>query len=117
VTLRLMFAPDPAAFKARRDLDLWITMEGGAQWPNPDPSIVGAQAPNFPELYASGMYIGKETFNHGRATRLANMRAIVDHGAKVNVCPRIDSQFAGGGSSIGIPAYQDLGQSGVAPGL
>ena len=103
VTLRLMYSPGPEVLKVRRDLDLWITMEGGGN------------APNLPGLYASGDYNGKESYNHARGFPMPNMRAIVDHGAKVNVCPRIDSQYAGGGSSNGIPAYQDWLNLGLRP--
>ena len=75
----------------------------------------GGNAPNLPALYASGDYNGKESYNHARGFPLPNMRAIVDHGAKVNVCPRIDSQYAGGASNNGLPAYQDWLNLGLRP--
>ena len=108
VTLRLFprasFSPDhPAVLKARRDLGLWFSFDGAANLP-----IVN--------LYATQALTGKESFNHGRGYSREQRQAIVGHGAKVNICPRVDSQFYTV-TKPGIPATQEWLDSGARPGL
>ena len=102
VTLRMYVpgsagsAETPELLKVRRDLDLWYSNDSGSR------------VPQIPELYASGAFNGKESYNHGGGLSVASMRAIVDHGAKVNVTPR-----SGGGGST----YQDWLNLGLRPGF
>ena len=108
VTLRLFprasFSPDhPAVLKARRDLGLWFSFDGAANLP-----IVN--------LYATQALTGKESFNHGRGYSREQRQAIVGHGAKVNICPRVDSQFYTV-TKPGIPATQEWLDSGARPGI
>lgn len=113
VTLRLFVqgsqpasAQDPAVLKVRKDLDLWMSFDGGGN------------AANVPQLYADGVYNGKESYNHGGGFPEANMHAIVEHGAKVNVCPRIDSQFGGNSAAqFGFAAYQRWLDFGLRPAM
>lgn len=79
----------------RRDLDLWVTFDSG----------IGRQP--LVELYADGRLDGRETINHGTFVSPEQMRAVVDHGATVNVCPRIESQFRFG--DIPYQAWRDAG--------
>jgi cytosine/adenosine deaminase-related metal-dependent hydrolase len=64
------------AMKVARDLDLWVSFDGSG-----DVTI--------PDLYAKKLLVGKESFNHGGMPD-ANWKAVQEHGAKVNVCPRND---------------------------
>ena len=111
VTLRLLYGSPVATnghadmIKIRRDLDLWFSIDGV-----PIP-------PNHADRYASGEYTGKESYVDHRGLPAPIKRVIADHGATVNVCPRIDSQFGGGGRSSGIAAYQDWLDVGVRPAL
>jgi 5-methylthioadenosine/S-adenosylhomocysteine deaminase len=84
----------------RRELDTWITFDSGLY----DRPVV--------DLYKRGLLDGRETINHGNFFSPDQMRAIVDHGAKVNVCPRIESQFRYG--DIPYQAWRDLG---LKPGI
>jgi cytosine/adenosine deaminase-related metal-dependent hydrolase len=59
------------------------------------------------ELYQSGALDGRETINHGTFISRDKMDAVVAHGAKVNVCPRIESQFRFG--DIPYQAWLDAG--------
>lgn len=111
VTLRLLprraFPGDhPLVLQVRQDLDLWLTNDGGSRLPLVD-------------LYAAGTYNGKESFNHGVGFSEAQRKAIVDNGAKVNMCPRIETQFwtgAGFGRDGTIPIQEWL-DSGLRPGI
>ena len=108
VTLRLFprgnFSPDhPAVLKARRDLDLWFSFDGAANLPIED-------------LYAARVLTGKESYNHGRGYSKAQRQAIVEHDAKVNICPRVDSQFYTF-TKPGFPATQEWLDSGARPGI
>lgn len=89
-----------AISKVRRDLDMWITFDSGIE------------LQPVSELYASGIFDGRETINHGNFVPLEKRRVLAGNGAKVNVCPRIESQFRYGD----IP-YQDWVEVGVRPGL
>ncbi len=108
-TLRMFLvgAPsgNPANFKAARDLDLWISFDGGA----------GNKM--LPDFYRQGLLVGKESFNHGGGTPDENWNALREHGAKVNVCPRSDTQFFLGGAGRGFNALQDALDHGIRPGL
>jgi cytosine/adenosine deaminase-related metal-dependent hydrolase len=81
--------------KVRRELDCWITFDSG----------IGVHP--LVELYASGALDGRETINHGTYISRAKMDAVVAHGATVNVCPRIESQFRFG--DIPYQAWLDAG--------
>lgn len=121
VTLRMLFAgaldPDPSprlpgpsrsgtkTLSVARDLDLWVSWDGGAA------------NPQLPELYKNGLLVGKESYNHGTGVPEANWRLIREHRAKVNVCPRSDSQFTYGGPARGYNGLQDALDHGVRPGI
>src|SRR5262249_2644960 len=64
-----------------------------------------------------GVLTGKESYNHATSFSLDSRKAIAEHGAKVNVAPRIDSQFFLNGPSPGIPAIQDWLDVGVLPAM
>jgi cytosine/adenosine deaminase-related metal-dependent hydrolase len=102
VTLRMYVpgaagsAETPELLRVRRDLDLWYSLDSGGR------------IPQIPDFYTSGIFNGKESYNHGGGLPVANMRAIVDHGAKVNVTPR---------SGGGVPTYQDWLDLGLRPGF
>ena len=89
-----------AVAKVRRDLDLWLTFDSGIE------------TQPVAELYAEGVFDGRETINHGTWVPLDKRQVLAAHGAKVNVCPRIESQFRFGD----IP-YQDWIDVGVRPGI
>jgi 5-methylthioadenosine/S-adenosylhomocysteine deaminase len=89
-----------AISRIRRDLDLWITFDSGIE------------TQPVAELYADGTFDGRETINHGTWTPLEKRKVLAAHGAKVNVCPRIESQFRFGD----IP-YQDWIDVGIRPGI
>lgn len=105
-TLRLyMLGRDPIeeineVLKVRRDLDLWITFDSG----------IGLQP--VAQLYADGRFDGRETINHGNFVPLDKRRVLAEHGAQVNVCPRIESQFRFGS----IP-WQDWLDVGLQPAM
>jgi cytosine/adenosine deaminase-related metal-dependent hydrolase len=107
VTMRMLFAGvlDPKNLRVARDLDLWLSWDGGA---------ANSQ---LPELYKNGLLVGKENYNHGTGVPEANWRLIREHGAKVNVCPRSDSQFTYGGTGRGYNGLQDALDHGMRPGV
>lgn len=84
----------------RRDLDLWVTFDSG----------IGQQP--LVRLYAEGLLDGRETINHGTFVSPEQMRAVADHGATVNVCPRIESQFR-----FGEIPYQSWRDAGLNPAI
>jgi 5-methylthioadenosine/S-adenosylhomocysteine deaminase len=85
---------------ARRDLDLWLTFDSG----------IDAQP--LEDLYGGKAFDGRETINHGNFVSAPKMRMLADGGARVNVCPRIESQFR-----FGHVPYMDWVDVGVHPGL
>lgn len=107
VTMRMFLAGtvDPKHVKVARDLDLWISWDGGSS------------SPLLPQMYKDGLLVGKESFNHGGGTPEANWQLIRDHGAKMNVCPRADSQAGYGGDGKGFNALQDALDHGLRPGI
>lgn len=107
VTLRMFLAGtvDPKHARVARDLDLWISWDGGSS------------SPLLPQMYKDGLLVGKESFNHGGGTPEANWQLIRDHGAKMNVCPRADSQAGYGGDGKGFNALQDALDHGLRPGI
>lgn len=109
VTLRLMDVPPPApgpdSFKVARDLDLWISFDGGGN------------APLLPQFYRDGLLVGHESFNQGGGIPEANWQAIREYGAKINVCPRSDSQFRYGGANTAMNSIQEALDHGVRPGI
>jgi cytosine/adenosine deaminase-related metal-dependent hydrolase len=92
----------PAVIQVRKDLDLWMSFDGGSNLP-------------LATLYASGDYNGKESYNHGTNFSADQRQIVVENNAKVNICPRIDSQF--GTTGRGIPWTQEWLDSGARPGI
>jgi 5-methylthioadenosine/S-adenosylhomocysteine deaminase len=105
VTLRMYSGIDDANLKVARELDLWVTFDGGSA------------SPRLPELYANKTLVGRESFNHGGGVPDENWKVIRDNGAKVNVCPRSDIQFGFGGPGRGLHAVQDALDHGIRPGI
>jgi cytosine/adenosine deaminase-related metal-dependent hydrolase len=81
--------------EVRKEMDCWISIDSGA----------GSKP--LRELYASGKLDGRESFNHGNGLTLEQMKAVASHGATVNVCPRIESQFRFG--DIPYQAWRNIG--------
>ncbi|MGV6875496.1 amidohydrolase family protein [Pseudochelatococcus sp. B33] len=86
--------------EVRRDLDCWITFDSG----------IGIHP--LVELYESGELDGRETINHGTFISREKMAAVVAHGATVNVCPRIETQFR-----FGDVPYQAWIEAGLKPAI
>jgi 5-methylthioadenosine/S-adenosylhomocysteine deaminase len=107
ITLRMLFAGilDPKTLRVARDLDLWLSWDGGAA------------NPHLPELYKQGLLVGKESYNHATGVPEANWQVIRERGAKLNVCPRSDSQFTFGGNGKGYNGLQDVLDHGLRPGI
>ena len=105
VTLRMftgLAGPDAIAnVRLAKQLGLWITTEGG-----------GGAA--LPQLAALGLLDDRHTFNHMGNVSDENWRLIRDAGAKVNVCPRSDPQYALG---FGFNALQSALDHGMRPGF
>jgi len=89
-----------AVSRVRRDLGIWLTFDSGLE------------TQPLEQLFAEGTFDGRETINHGTWMPLEMRRLIADHGVKVNVCPRIESQFRFGD----IP-YQDWIDVGIRPAI
>ena len=87
-------------FSVRRELDLWISFDSGLH------------LQSVADFYADGRFDGRETINHGSFFSAEQKRAIVSHGAQVNVCPRTEAQFRSGD----IP-YQEWIDAGLKPGI
>lgn len=107
VTMRAFLAGDvdPKQARVARDLDLWISWDAGSA------------SPVLPQWYKEGLLVGKESFNHGGGTPEANWQLVREHGAKVNVCPRADTQAGYGGGGRGFNALQDALDNGIRPGI
>src|SRR5262245_32160047 len=101
VTLRMFSAVNADNWKFAKQLNLWITTEGGG----------GAL---LPTVAALGLLDHRHAFNHMGGTPDLNWQLIRDAGASVNVCPRSDPQYA---LSEGIPALQGALDHGMRPGL
>jgi 5-methylthioadenosine/S-adenosylhomocysteine deaminase len=61
--------------------------------------------------------VGHESYNHGGGIPEANWQAMREHGAKITLAPRSDSQFFYGGAGTGINAIQDVLDHGMRPGI
>jgi cytosine/adenosine deaminase-related metal-dependent hydrolase len=107
VTMRMLWAgtTNPMTARVARDLDLWISWDGGAA------------SPLLPQMYRDGLLVGKESFNHVVGVPEANWQLIREHGAKLNVCPRSDEQFTYGGAAAGFNGLLDVLNRGFRPGL
>ncbi len=107
ITFRMLFAGtlDPKTLRVARDLDLWLSWDGGAA------------NPQLPKLYEEGLLVGKESYNHATGVPEANWEVIRERGAKLNVCPRSDSQFTFGGNGKGYNGLQDVLDHGLRPGI
>ncbi|GAA5163016.1 amidohydrolase family protein [Amycolatopsis dongchuanensis] len=84
----------------REELDLWFSFDSGIE------------KQDLAALYGNGSFDGREAINHGNFLSPEQRRIVVDHGAHVNVCPRIESQFRYGR----IP-YREWVEQGLRPGL
>ncbi|MGP3533693.1 amidohydrolase family protein [Microbacterium sp. RD1] len=84
----------------RRDLDLWISFDSGIE------------RQDLPKLYADGWLDGREAINHANLLSADQRQVLIDRGAQVNVCPRIETQFRYGR----IP-YTEWAQQGLRPGI
>ncbi|BCW42813.1 cytosine deaminase (plasmid) [Arthrobacter sp. StoSoilB3] len=86
--------------RVRRELDLWVSFDSGLE------------TLPLAELYASGELNGRETLNHASFLSLDQRILLRDNGTRVNVCPRIETQFRRG--AMPYLEWRDLG---VEPGL
>ncbi|MFE1664529.1 amidohydrolase family protein [Microbacterium sp. P02] len=86
--------------RVRRDLDLWVTFDSGLE------------TLPLEELYGSGELDDRVTLNHASFLDLDQRSLLRDAGSRVNVCPRIETQFRRGD----IP-YREWVDIGVQPGL
>lgn len=106
LTMRLYgLGGDPVAkvrdlLRARRELDLWVTFDSGLE-----------KQP-LREFYETGEFDGRETLNHGHNMTRAQRELMRDGGSRVNVCPRIETQFRRG--SIPFLEWTEIG---VLPGI
>ncbi|WP_033290675.1 amidohydrolase family protein [Amycolatopsis jejuensis] len=87
-------------FPIRKDLDLWFSFDSHID-----------QQP-LQQWYEEGHFDGREAINHGNFLSPGQRQLVVDHGAQVNVCPRIESQFRYGR----IP-YTEWVEQGLRPGI
>lgn len=86
--------------RVRRELDLWVSFDSGLE------------TLPLEELYASGELDGREALNHASFLSLEQRIRLRDGGTRVNVCPRIETQFRRG--EMPYLEWTDLG---VEPGL
>ena len=86
--------------KVRRDLDLWLTFDSGIE------------TQPVADFYADGTLDGRETINHGTWVPLEQRKILAAHDVRVNVCPRVESQFR-----FGHIPYQDWIDVGIRPGI
>lgn len=84
----------------RKELDLWFSFDSGIE------------KQDLAALYGNGSFDGREAINHANFLSAEQRRIVVDNGAQVNVCPRIESQFRYGR----IP-YGEWVEQGLRPGL
>ncbi len=84
----------------RKELDLWFSFDSGIE------------KQNLAQLYADGSLDGREAINHANFLSREQRQIVIDNGAQVNVCPRIESQFRYGQ----IP-YNEWVEQGLRPGL
>ncbi|WP_246243739.1 amidohydrolase family protein [Amycolatopsis pithecellobii] len=87
-------------FPVRKELDLWFSFDSGIE------------KQNLAALYENGSFDGREAINHANFLSAGQRQIVVDNGAHVNVCPRIESQFRYGR----IP-YGEWVEQGLRPGL
>ncbi|MEQ3551205.1 amidohydrolase family protein [Pseudonocardia nematodicida] len=102
-TMRLFAAGDDDLtdlLPIRKELGLWFSFD------------TGIHRQPLERLYAEGEFDGRETINHGNFCTSGQRQVIIEHGAQVNVCPRIESQFRYGR----IP-YGEWVAQGLRPGL
>lgn len=86
--------------RVRRELDMWVSFDSGLE------------LLPLAELYASGELDGREALNHGSFLDKEQRILLRDAGTRVNVCPRIETQFRRGD----VP-YLEWTEVGVEPGL
>jgi 5-methylthioadenosine/S-adenosylhomocysteine deaminase len=84
----------------RKELDLWFSFDSGIE------------KQDLARLYADGSFDGREAINHANFLSREQRQLVIDNGAQVNVCPRIESQFRYGR----IP-YDEWVEQGLRPGL
>ncbi|MCE0764070.1 amidohydrolase family protein [Pseudonocardia kujensis] len=86
--------------RVRRELDLWVTFDSGLE------------TQPLRELYERGEFDGRETLNHACFLSAEQKKQMRDGGTRVNVCPRLETQFRRG--HVPYLEWTDLG---VYPGL
>ncbi|MGI5127901.1 amidohydrolase family protein [Pseudonocardia sp. CA-107938] len=84
----------------RKELDLWFSFDSGIE------------QQDLARLYADGWLDGREAINHANFLSREQRQIVIENGAHVNVCPRIESQFRYGR----IP-YGEWVEQGLRPGL
>ncbi|MBN9102702.1 MULTISPECIES: amidohydrolase family protein [unclassified Pseudonocardia] len=84
----------------RKELDLWFSFDSGIE------------KQDLAALYKDGSFDGREAINHANFLSSEQRQIVVDNGAQVNVCPRIEAQFRYGR----IP-YNEWVEQGLRPGL
>lgn len=91
---------DAELAEVRKDLDLWVTFDSGLE--------------NHPleTYYERGWLDGRETINHANFFTRDQRQVIIDSGAQVDVCPRIETQFR-----FGQIPYTEWVQQGLRPGI
>jgi 5-methylthioadenosine/S-adenosylhomocysteine deaminase len=84
----------------RKELDVWFSFDSGIE------------QQDLAQLYSDGSFDGREAINHANFLSSEQRQIVIDNGAQVNVCPRIESQFRYGQ----IP-YNEWVEQGLRPGL
>lgn len=84
----------------RKELDVWFSFDSGIE------------KQDLARLYSNGSFDGREAINHANFLSAEQRQIVIDNGAHVNVCPRIESQFRYGR----IP-YREWVEQGLRPGL
>lgn len=102
-TMRL-FAPGfddlTELLPVRKELDLWFSFDSGIE------------KQDLAALYENKSFDGREAINHANFLSPGQRRIVIDNGAQVNVCPRIESQFR-----YGVIPYGEWVELGLCPGL
>ncbi|WP_051737388.1 amidohydrolase family protein [Pseudonocardia halophobica] len=84
----------------RKELDLWFSFDSGIE------------KQDLRKLYYDGSFDGREAINHGNFLSAEQRQVVIDNGAQVNVCPRIETQFR-----FGRVPYNEWVEQGLRPGL
>jgi 5-methylthioadenosine/S-adenosylhomocysteine deaminase len=84
----------------RAELGLWFSFDSGIE------------KQDLARLYANGSFDGREAINHANFLSPEQRQIVIDNGAQVNVCPRIETQFR-----YGRVPYHEWVDQGLRPGL